>query len=295
MIGTVRRREVEPAPGATVLYMDTRRKPVPPLWRAPLACWLDTLTAAGQTKQTLDSRRQQISCAARHLGPDPWAVTVDALTAYAAAQCWSRETRRTNYAALRGFYRWAVRAGMVDASPAEQLPRVKATDPCPRPAPEAIYATAKMDADSRTLLILRLAGELGMRRAEIAQVHTRDLVADLVGWSLLVHGKGGKLRAVPVWSEDLARAIADAGGWLLPGADDGHLSPRWVGRLATLALPGQWTLHTLRHRYASRAYAGDHDLLAVQQLLGHSSPATTQRYVATDSDRLRRAAAAAAA
>lgn len=274
---------------------DPRSKPVPTQWRAPLARWLQSLAAAGQTPQTIGSRRQQLRAAARALPADPWSVTADDLADYAAARAWARETRRTNYAALRGFYRWAVLAGLVDASPAELLPRVRGADPCPRPAPETVFETAKMDAGPRTLLILRLAGELGMRRAEIAQVHTRDLVEDLVGWSLLVHGKGGKLRTVPIWNRDLALAIADADGWLFPGADGGHLSPRWVGRLATLALPGQWTLHTLRHRYASRAYAGDHDLLAVQQLLGHSSPATTQRYIATDSDRLRRAAAAAAA
>lgn len=281
-------------PSATILHMDPRAKPVPPLWRVPLARWLGSLRTAGQTKQTIDSRRQQLSCAARHLGPDPWTVTEDALIEYATTQAWSRETRRTNYAALRGFYRWAVVAGLIARSPAERLPKVKAADPCPRPAPEVVYRTAKLEADRRTVLILRLAGEVGMRRAEICQVHTDDLQPDLIGWSLVVHGKGGKARTVPV-PDDLARAIADAGGWLFPGDDEGHLSARWVGKLAAKTLSGKWTLHTLRHRFASLAYSGEHDLLAVQQLLGHSSPATTQRYVATDSDRLRRAAAVAAA
>lgn len=264
------------------------------MWRTPLSAWLGSLIAAGQTRQTIDSRRQQMSAAARALGPDPWAVTEADLADYVMMQDWSRETRRTNYAALRGFYRWAVARGHLEHSPAERLPRVKAADPCPRPAPEIVYASAKAYAERRTLLILRLAGECGLRRAEIAQVHTDDLGEDLLGWSLTVHGKGGKLRTVPI-PDDLARAIADAGGWLFPGDDGGHLSARWVGKLAAVALPGKWTLHTLRHRYASKAYSVEHDLLAVQKLLGHSSPATTQRYVATDSERLRRAAAGAAA
>lgn len=274
--------------GATVLHMDPRAKSVPLMWRTPLAAWLGSLVAAGQTRQTVDSRRQQLSTAARALGPDPWRVTTDDLADYTMVQDWSRETRRTNYAALRGFYRWAVQQGHIAESPAAFLPSVKAADPCPRPAPELVYNTAKAYADRRTLLILRLAGEAGMRRAEICQVHRDDLTDDLLGWSLMVHGKGGKLRMVPL-PDDLAIAIRDAGGWLFPGDDAGHLSPRWVGKLAAQALSGRWTLHTLRHRFATKAYAG-HDLLAVQQLLGHSSPATTQRYVATDSQRLRAAA-----
>lgn len=274
--------------GATVLSMDPRAKPVPQLWRVPLSTWLGSLVAAGQTRQTIDSRRQQLSTAARALGPDPWKVTSNDLADYTMVQDWSRETRRTNYAALRGFYRWGVRQGFVIESPAEFLPSVKAADPCPRPAPELVYNTAKAYADRRTLLILRFAGEAGMRRAEICQVHRDDLTDDLLGWSLMVHGKGGKLRMVPL-PDDLAIAVRDAPGWLFPGDDGGHLSPRWVGKLAAQALSGRWTLHTLRHRFATKAYAG-HDLLAVQQLLGHSSPATTQRYVATDGERLRIAA-----
>lgn len=52
-------------------------------------------------------------------------------------------------------------------------------------------------------------------------------------------------------------------------------------------MPEGWTLHTLRHRFATRAYSIDRDLLAVQTLLGHASPVTTRRYVAVGEDRLR--------
>ena len=48
-----------------------------------------------------------------------------------------------------------------------------------------------------------------------------------------------------------------------------------------------WTGHKLRHRYASRGYAATRDMMAVQQALGHSSPAVTQRYVHVPSDAVR--------
>ena len=93
--------------------------------------------------------------------------------------------------------------------------------------------------------------------------------------------------------DDLAadlRAVCRAGGgWAFPGRIDGHLSARRVGELATATLPGVWTLHTLRHGCATRVHNATHDLIAVQQLLGHASVATTQRYVATDQARLRAA------
>jgi integrase len=71
-------------------------------------------------------------------------------------------------------------------------------------------------------------------------------------------------------SEELASLIyagaaghtpsASANGWLFPGDDDGHLSPRWVGKIMTRVLPDDWTAHTLRHRSATRAYRGTRNL-----------------------------------
>ena len=58
-----------------------------------------------------------------------------------------------------------------------------------------------------------------------------------------------------------------------------------TARLSRLLGPGH-TAHSLRHRFGTRAYAGAFDLRAVQELLGHASPATTARYVAVPSENL---------
>jgi len=149
-------------------------------------------------------------------------------------------------------------------------------------------------------MMVRLAAELGLRRAEVAQVHSRDVVEDLVGWSLLVHGKGGRERLVPM-PDGLASAVRtytseQGGGWLFPGADEGHLSPRWVGRLVGRAMPEGWTMHKLRHRAAVRVHeASGRDLTVTQDFLGHASPVTTRVYLPRDDGRLRAAVSAAAA
>lgn len=273
--------------------MTRRDKDVSPGWVDALTGWRRALKAAGRSPGTIATRTDHIARASRALGGSPWTTTAAELVDWVGGQDWARDTRRSVYASLRGFWAWGIEVGLVDASPAARLPTVQPTPPAPRPAPEPVIRAGLTGADDRLRIILRLAAEAGLRRAEIAQVHQRDLVEDLAGWSLVVHGKGGKDRLVPL-SDSLALAVRGrflASPWLLPGDDNGHLSARYVGVLAARALPGEWTLHTLRHRFATAAYAGERDLLAVQQLLGHTSVATTQRYVRPPDDALRRAAA----
>jgi integrase/recombinase XerD len=73
------------------------------------------------------------------------------------------------------------------------------------------------------------------------------------------------------------------------------LTPHWLGRTVSAALGSGLTTHTLRHRAATTAYAGTHDLRAVQEMLGHSKPETTAQYTAIPDSSIRAAVAAAAA
>lgn len=245
--------------------------------------------AGGKPATTRTARQQHLYHLARRVSAlSPWEVTRDMLLEYAGVQDWAKETRRSRRTTFLAFWRWGVATERCASVIADALPMVKATAPRPRPAPDAAYRTALLRAPARETLMLRLAAEMGLRRSEVAQVHTRDLLDDLVGWSLVVHGKGDKERVVPV-PGTLARAIQDSEpGYLFPGAwGPGHLSPAYVGKRIRDLLPDQWTMHTLRHRFGTRAYALKSDLLLVQELLGRASPSTTRRYVELDRRRMR--------
>ena len=186
-------------------------------------------------------------------------------------------------------YDWAIEAGCTDTSPAARLPKVPMKAGRPRPAPERAYSAALRSADPRELLALRLAAEVGLRRAEVTKIHSDDLFEDEGGVSLLVHGKGDRDRTVPL-PKSLGEALtALPYGYAFPGKDHGHLSPRYLGKLIARLLPDTLTMHTLRHRFATRLYARRRDILMVQQALGHASVGTTQRYVDYDRNTMREA------
>ena len=223
-------------------------------------------------------------------------VSAARLVEWAGAREWARETRRSHYASLRGFYGWAVDAGICAEDPTGALPSIKPGPAVPRPATDRAYRDALAAADERGHVILRLAGEAGLRRGEIARVHRRDLLADLAGVTLVVHGKGDRVRLVPLspsLGREVARVLAGR-DWLLPGPGGSHMTARHVGKLGSQWLPEGVTLHQLRHRFATVVNKATRDLVSVQRLLGHASVATTQRYVAVDEDTLRAAAMSAA-
>ncbi|WP_019969328.1 tyrosine-type recombinase/integrase [Mycobacterium sp. 141] len=278
-------------------------KPVPTAWQGPIGAYLAQQRAAGRPRQTIATRKYHLARFARAMRCAPAEVSGDRVVAWFERQHqWAAETRRSYRTTLRSFFAWALEEGVVELNPAVALLPVRAAKRTPRPTPDMAWRVALAAADRRTTLMLRLAGEAGLRRAEIAVAHTRDLAESADGPELLVHGKGNKERIVPL-SEELA-ALVRAGaaghtcgctqrGFLFPGEDNGHLSPRRVGELLRDALPDHWTAHTLRHRFATRAYRGTRNIRAVQQLLGHQSVATTEIYTGVDVGEMRAAVLAA--
>jgi integrase len=122
----------------------------------------------------------------------------------------------------------------------------------------------------------------GLRRGEIASAAREHLIA---GPALRVLGKGDRERTIPLPPELAARIASRPAGWLFPShrRPGRHITAACVGeRLALLLGPGA-TAHSLRHRFATRAYyLGGRDLLATQKLMGHADPETTLAYIEVD-------------
>ncbi|AXK78167.1 integrase [Mycolicibacterium neoaurum] len=277
-------------------------KSVPVEWVPLIDGYLKEQDAAGFSQSTVKLRREQLGNMAREIGVTPDNATRQTLTAWLARHReWKPETRRSMFSTLKSFCIWASDNGWFATNPAAELPKVRLPPPAARPAPDDIWHTsiARARGNPRVTLLLRLASEVGLRRAEAARVSTDDLMGGLGRAQLLVHGKGGKKRVVPI-SDSLAAAIAAGAaghttgapstGWLFPGSKpDAHLTPKQVGDLIRTVMPEGWSMHTLRHRFATRAYRGSRNIRAVQTLLGHASVATTERYTAVDDDEVRAA------
>lgn len=262
---------------------------LPSAWSEAIQAYLTAQRASGAPSTTCNTRRQHLEHLARRVDAGPWSLTGDQLVTYAGEQVWAVETRRGRRATFVSFYEWAIVSKRTTDNPAAMLPRVKASDPNPRPVPDAVYLEALVRADPDEALWVDLAAEHGLRRAEIAVVHSSDIVPTLLGHDLTVHGKGSKTRTVPL-THAMARALLARGpGYAFPGDDHGHISPRWLGkRVNTRLLADDWTIHKLRHRAATRFYiAAEGDPYAVADLMGWANINMVRVYVKLPSDRLR--------
>jgi integrase len=268
---------------------------LPPGWDTAIKGWLTWLQIAGIATTTMRLRRDHVRAIARRsrtLCPDE--LTLGMLVALCSETAWSNDHRKGVRTSLSSFYEWAMANGAAADNPAARMPRVRESKPHPRPAPDSVWEHLLAAAGPRERLMALLAGEAGLRRAEVAQCHRDDLIEDLYGWSLLVRGKGDKQRIVPITNR-LASEIRTfcATGYLFPGVIGGHISAPWVGTVISNLMPDGWSIHKLRHRYATLGYAGTQNLRAVQEALGHASVATTQRYTAVSSREVRSVSEAA--
>jgi integrase/recombinase XerC len=218
-------------------------------------------------------------------------------------------------ASLRSFFRFLVREGVLAADPSAGIPAPRAPKRLPRPLAvddcqvlmNSPMGGAGEDVSSAALRDTALAELLygaGLRVGELVALDVRDV--DLTRGEVRVMGKGGKERVVPL----PAAARAALAAWLAPRRRPGVLgeplftalrarrgeAPRRLDardvrrRLARRALAAGLAdrvhPHRLRHSYATHLLDMGADLRAIQELLGHASLSTTQKYTAVSAERL---------
>jgi integrase/recombinase XerC len=208
---------------------------------------------------------------------------------------------------VRSFLRHAVRDGRIDVNTAEGIPTPRAPKPLPRTLTvdevfsllEAICGDGS--AATRDRAILELLYAAGVRVSELVGLDLKDV--DLGGGLVRVLGKGNKERMVPFGRQAqgalkrwlrVSAALRERGGAdeaLFLNLRGGRLTDRSVRRilnqrLREAAIHARLSPHDLRHSFATHMLGSGADLRAIQELLGHASLSTTQRYTHVDADAL---------
>lgn len=239
--------------------------------------WLDWLASGSTAQSTLRQRGYLLRAFAREypLG----AVTERDVSDYLGQPGRGPDARKSVLGSLRSFYRWGVARGYLEHDPTILARSIRVPQGVPKPVPETVLARALANADHETRFMLLLGAYAGLRRAEIARLHSDNITED----GLLITGKGGKTRRIPIHPR-LAPYLTFH-GWAFPSprAKGLPVSPDYVAERVEDVLEG-WTTHSLRHRAATSWYRATKDIRATQMLLGHSSPTTTARYVLLDED-----------
>jgi integrase/recombinase XerC len=250
-------------------------------------------------------------------------ATLEFLRRFLAQQTtlgYARTSIARRVGAIRTFYRWALRSGVVDRDPSALLGRPKAASRLPTVlrASEAAELVEAPDAEPRprtsragpdplqaaiTLrdrAVLELLYGSGLRVGEVSGLTLERI--DLGRERVLVHGKGDKEREVPLseFSSAALRAYlrdgrptmaSEASPALFFNRRKRPMTSRdirgMVEKYARRVMSGRRvTPHTLRHSFATHLLEGGADIRAVQELLGHASLATTQRYTHVSRARL---------
>jgi integrase/recombinase XerC len=247
-----------------------------------------------------------------HLGQEPdlaalAALRVADLRAWLAAEASAgigNTSRARHLAAVRSFFGFLARRHGLTNPAIKLIATPRGRRPLPRAlAPEQARTVAERPADTsdkaairaRDAALFTLLYGCGLRIAEALALDVRDAPTPGGQPTLRVLGKGGKERIVPV----LPAVRAALATWLTLHPDRQPNSPLFLGvrggRLdAAVAqrsmrncrrlcgLPEHATPHALRHSFATHLLANGVDLRSIQELLGHASLSTTQRYVAVD-------------
>ncbi len=241
-------------------------------------------------------------------------VTLRAIRAWLASlvqQGKSRSTISRRTASIRSFTAWAYRRGYLDSDPGllvtsargdQKLPQVQTLSDTAELLSYAATCAREENSPAaiRDWAILETIYATGIRVSEVCSLDTTSI--DQQGMTLRVIGKGNKERVVPFTRACLSAlqawlshgrpslAIPEAGRALFVGDKGRRIDPRviraMIHRMCAQAGVRDLAPHALRHTAATHILAGGADLRAVQEMLGHSSLQTTQRYTHVDAQRL---------
>ncbi len=200
---------------------------------------------------------------------------------------------------LKAFFSFLVREGHLCASPAEGISAPKVPKRLPRflPVDEVLHLIGAVTGDdlagTRDRAILEVLYGTGIRVGELVGLDGRDL--RLGARTARIRGKGRVERETPLTDPSVRsleayldlrsrnRLPLEPGGPVFLNARGGRLSDRSVRRILNhwieqAAIARQVSPHTLRHSFATHLLAGGADLRSIQELLGHRSLSTTQKY-----------------
>jgi len=262
-----------------------------------------SLTAAAPA--TVDAYRRDVgdfvTWAERASIDTPAAVdrrTLRRYLAYLGTRQFAKRSIARKASSLRRYFGWLTRTGAIASDPsaglsapsgAGRLPRVLRADELTAllDEPPAAVDHDPEEVRLRDDAVLELLYGSGLRVSEVCGLRPGDV--DLRSGTVMVWGKGGKQRQVPI-----TPPAADALGRLRPVGDalfvnqrGKRLTPRDVRRIIDRRAPAPTHPHALRHSFATHLLDGGADLRAVQELLGHADLSTTQRYTHVSKERLR--------
>ena len=256
--------------------------------------YLAHLADLGRLESTRDTYADILRRMDRQLPYGLISACQEELHAWIFSDTHGRAHRKLCRVVANGFYSWACDPAepRLDFNPAAGLPHVSA----PRGRPNPVTEHQKLELLARATRPWRdrflLACFTGARCTELANLDREHITERRV----LLHGKGDKPRYVPthplVWAlaQELAPGpvVVDRYGRRLTRQEVSHRGNYQLQKV--LGLTGVH-MHRLRSTFGTEAYEATRDILAVQRLLGHASPATTQIYVEVGDDSLERAVA----
>ena len=229
--------------------------------------------------------------------------------AFLATRRYARRTVARKVAALRRYFGWLLRQGIIAVDPSLRLSAPSGTGRLPRVLGHADldvlldHPLARVSADPPAIRIrdgavLELLYGSGLRVAELCGLRLGDV--DLTRRVVTVWGKGAKQRQVPIsvpareavaaWITDGREVMVSAdspGDALFLNRIGRRLGPRDVRRILDRRAASPTHPHALRHSFATHLLDGGADLRVVQELLGHASLQTTQVYTHVSKEHLR--------